>query len=99
VNVIGIVMIIAGLGALGIGAWSAATGRRPVWLSTKAIAANTVRTWGAGTGLAGAGLAIVGVSELVAMGTVPGLAGFVLIMAGAGLVTVSTPRRGRSGPR
>jgi len=95
VNVIGIAMLAVGLGAGGIGAWSAATGRRPVWLSTKAIAANTVRTWGAGTALAGLGLTVVGVSELAAMSTVVGLAGFVLIMSGAGLVTISTPRRRR----
>ncbi len=95
-NVIGIAMVAVGLGALGIGAWSAATGRRPVWLSAKAIAANTVRTWGGGTALAGLGLAVVGVSELAAVGTVIGLAGFVLIMSGAGLVTISTPRSRRS---
>jgi len=95
VNVIGIAMLAVGLAAAGIGAWSAATGRRPVWLSTKAIAANTVRTWGAGTALAGLGLTVVGVGELAAMSTVVGLAGFVLIMSGAGLVTISTPRRRR----
>ena len=95
-NVVGIVMIAVGLLALGIGVWSAATGRRPVWLSPKALAANTVRTWGAGTGLAGLGLAVLGVSELAALGRLMGLAGLVLIMAGAGLVTISTPRSRRS---
>jgi len=95
VNVIGIAMLAVGLGALSIGAWSAATGRRPVWLSTNAIAADTVRTWGAGTALAGLGLAIVGAGYLAAMGTVASLAGFVLIMSGAGVVTISTPRRPR----
>ena len=94
-NVIGFVMLAVGLGAAGVGAWSAATGRRPAWLSTKAIAANTVRTWGSGTALAGLGLTVLGVSELAAMSTVVGLAGFVLIMSGAGLVTISTPRRRR----
>jgi len=95
VNVIGIAMLAVGLGAAGVGAWSAATGRRPAWLSTKAIAANTVRTWGSGTALAGLGLTVLGISELAAMSTVVGLAGFVLIMSGAGLVTISTPRRRR----
>lgn len=94
-NLIGIAMLAMGLAALGVGVWSSATGRRPVWLSTKAIAANTVRTWGAGTALAGLGLAVLGVGELAAMGTLIGLAGFLLIMSGAGLVTISTPRRPR----
>jgi len=96
VNVIGIAMVAVGLGALAIGVWSAATGRRPVWLSTKAIAADTVRTWGGGTALAGLGLAVIGVSELVAIFTGIGLAGFVLIMCGGGLVTISTTRSRRS---
>jgi hypothetical protein len=95
VNVIGIAMLAVGFAALGIGAWSAVTARRPAWLSTKTIRPDSVRIWGAGTAIAGLGVAIFGIDELLLSHGGLSLAAFILIFGGAGMVAVATPRTRR----
>lgn len=103
----GIVMLAIGGTALAIGAWSVATSRRPPWLGAKTIPESTVRMWGAGTALAGGGVAIVGFDQMALsntglgtglgtrLGNALGIAAFALIFGGAGLVALATPRNRR----
>lgn len=93
---VGIALLAVGAAALGVGTWSAVTARRPAWLSAKALAADTVRLWGAGTALAGVGVGMFGIDELLTANGAFGLTAFVLIVSGAGLVIVATPRSRRS---
>ena len=93
--VVGIAVCVLGVAALAIGGWSAGTGRRPRWLSTKSIAEGTVRMWGTGTALAGLGVAIAGLDEIVPSAAYLGLTAVVLIFGGAGLVVLATPRTRR----
>lgn len=91
----GIALLAIGGAGIAVGGWSAGTGRRPRWLSTKSIAEGTVRMWGTGTALAGLGVAIFGLDQIVPSGAFLGLPAIVLIFGGAGLVVLATPSRRR----
>ena len=51
--------------------------------------------WGTGTALAGLGVAIAGLDQIVPSATYLGLTAVVLIFGGAGLVVLATPRTRR----
>jgi threonine/homoserine efflux transporter RhtA len=96
VTILGTVLLIVGLVFAGIGAWAAASGRRPVWFSSKSLRANTARAWGAATALGGLGAALWGANLLFLNDRLYQWVALGLILAGAVWITLASPRTRRS---
>jgi hypothetical protein len=93
-DVLGVALLAAGVVAVGIGGWSATTGRRPRWLSQKTIRPGLERLWGLGMGLAGLALLIQAAANLgwVDAGIRAGSIG--LMFGAVALLIAATPVRG-----
>ena len=94
--VLGIALLVAGAAALGIGGWSAITGRRPTWLSARTIRAGAERVWGLGIGLAGIALLIQSAVNLDWLNEGVRVGSIGLMFGAVGLLIAATPLTGPS---
>lgn len=85
------VLLVAGLGVAAVGAWSAATSRRPAWLGLKPLSAGTARAWGGATAVCGLGAAVWGANLLVLNSRLVGMLAVGLIFVGAGWIVLASP--------
>jgi hypothetical protein len=88
-SVLGVVLIVIGAAAIGLGVWITITARRPPWLSRRtAIPVGRERGWGASLVVTGSGGVALGASDLQGLafsalrifGIVGLLAGVVLLL-------------------
>jgi hypothetical protein len=96
VTVLGGLLLVVGLVFVGVGLWSAATGRRPSWLSAKTLRSDIARAWGAATALGGLGAALWGANLLFLNDRIYQWIALGLILAGAVWITLASPKTRRS---
>lgn len=92
----GYAILLLGLAALALGAWTAATRHRPSWLPGRPLPPGTARAWGSATATGGLGVAIWAVNMLFFGILALELLGVVLLLSGAIWVSVAAPRVRRS---
>ena len=95
-RVLGYAIMLLGLAALALGAWTAATRRRPSWLPGRPLPPGTARAWGAATAVGGLGVSIWAVNMLFFGSLAVELVGVALLLSGAIWVSVAAPRVRRS---
>ena len=96
IGALGYAIMLLGLAAMALGAWTAVTRRRPTWLPGRPLPPGTARAWGAATGVAGLGVAVWAANGLFVGSVALELVGVVLLLSGAIWVSVAAPRVRRS---